>query len=64
MYFGSFIGPTVAGFLVDAYGFEWTTVLFFGLYCCIMIADLCELIYDVWQSKMHERMTNTVTKNI
>ena len=64
-YIGNFIGPTVAGFLVDAYGFEWTTIVFFGLYCFILIVDVCELTFNVRQSKIHsiyEKMTNVTEK--
>ena len=50
-YIGNFIGPTAAGFLVDAYGFEWTTVVFLGLYAFILLVDICELIYNVHKSK-------------
>ena len=61
-YFGSFIGPTVAGFLVDAYGFVWTTIVFFWLFCVITIVDICHLTFIVWQSNLYGKMTN-VTKN-
>ena len=46
-YLGQFIGPTVSGFLVEAYGFEWATVFFFGTYVFISIVDICELAYKV-----------------
>ena len=50
-YIGNFIGPTVAGFLVDAYGFKWTTMVFFGLYGFILLVDIFELTYNVKKSK-------------
>ena len=50
-YIGNFIGPTVAGFLVDAYGFEWTTMVFFGVYVFISSVDIGELTFNVWKSK-------------
>ena len=50
-YFGNFIGPTVSGFLVEAYGFEWTSMSFFGLYGFILLVDTCELTYHVKTSK-------------
>ena len=46
-YLGNFIGPTVAGFLVEAYGFQWATVFFFGAYVFISIVDICELTYKI-----------------
>ena len=50
-YIGNFIGPTVSGFLVDAYGFEWTTIVFVGLYAFILIVDISELTFNVCRSK-------------
>ncbi len=50
-YIGNFIGPTVSGFLVDAYGFEWTTIVFVGLYAFILIIDISELTFNVCRSK-------------
>ena len=46
-YLGNFLGPTVGGLLVDAYGFAWTTIVFFFLYCFMIIVNLCELIYAI-----------------
>ena len=51
-YIGNFIGPTAAGFLVDAYGFEWTTVVFFSLYVFILLVDIFELSYNVKKTKV------------
>ena len=65
-YIGNFIGPTVAGFLVEAYGFEWTTIVFFGLYAFILVVDICELTYNWRQSKLHngyERLRNVTEVN-
>ena len=61
-YFARFIGPTLAGFLVDNYGFEWATIVFFGISCLAIIADLCELTFNVWKSKICERIP-TFIKN-
>ena len=46
-YLGNFIGPTVSGFLVDAYGFAWTSGVFFGIYGLILIIDTCDLLYTL-----------------
>ena len=58
-YSGNFIGPTVAGFLVDAYGFEWTCVVFVGAYGLIFMIDTCELNYVIRKrttNNEHERL--------
>ena len=57
-YIGNFIGPTVSGFLVDAYGFEWTTIVFFGLYGFILVVDICELSYNIRKSRTHVQYEN------
>ena len=46
-YFGDFLGATLAGISVDAYGFRQTTVYFWGLLCASLILDLFELIFTV-----------------
>jgi hypothetical protein len=35
-YLGNFLGPTVAGFLVEAYGFRQSTVVFFSILIVIL----------------------------
>ena len=44
-YLGSFAGPTFSGILVDNFGFRWTTVLFFTLFCIMTIVDGFELAF-------------------
>ena len=44
---GNFIGPTVSGFFVEAYGFEWTTVIFFGLTTFLVLINVMELVYNL-----------------
>ena len=46
-YLGNFLGPTVGGLLVDAFGFAWTTIVFSFLYCFMIIVNLCELSYAI-----------------
>jgi MFS family permease len=46
-YFGNFLGPTLAGFAVESYGFRATTIVFFGLMCGILVVDFIELAYTV-----------------
>jgi MFS family permease len=50
-YLGLFLGPTVSGFLVDAYGFEWTAVIFSALYCIAIVINTCELAYTFFIQK-------------
>ena len=45
--FGNFIGPTVSGFFVEAYGFEWTTVIFCGLTTFLVMVNVVELFYNL-----------------
>ena len=45
-YFGNFVGPTVSGFWIDAYGFKWTTMILLGVYIFISIVDISELFYN------------------
>jgi MFS family permease len=46
-YLGNFLGPTVSGFLVEAYGFRNSTVLFFSILLLILVIDVFELAYNV-----------------
>ena len=46
-YLGTFVGPTLGGVLVDACGFPWTTVIFFGFYCVTILLDMCQFIYEM-----------------
>ena len=65
-YIGNFIGPTAAGFLVDAYGFEWTTVVFFSLYGFILLVDIFELSFNVKKTKealSYDKMEKRETQN-
>ena len=49
-FLGNSVGSTLSGFLVDAYGFEWTTVVFFAFYCIMLVVDVFELLFNVNQS--------------
>ena len=52
-FLGSAVGSTLSGFLVDAYGFEWTTVVFFAIYCIILVVDVFELLCN-FKPSMYE----------
>ena len=53
-YFGNFLGPTIAGFLVDAYGFRKASIVFFSLFVAVLFVDLGELTYNV-KKKQNKR---------
>ena len=55
VYLGMFVGPTVAGVLVENYGFPFTTMIFFVLYVLDVFIDSFELFYNVFikKKKMH-----------
>ena len=66
-FLGSAVGSTLSGFLVDAYGFEWTTVVFFAIYCIILVADLFELSFNLKQSRhqpSYEQITDAPQRSI
>ena len=46
-FLGNFVGPTASGILVDNYGFRFTTVIFFAVYCVNIVVDAFELFYTV-----------------
>ncbi len=46
-YLGNFLGPTIAGFLVDAWGFRQSTVVFFSLFLVMIVVDFIELGYNI-----------------
>ena len=41
---GNFVGPTIAGAVVEAKGFRFTTVVFFILYLMMFLIDVFEFI--------------------
>ena len=49
--FSNFIGPTVAGFFVDSYGFEWTTLIPFVASLILIIVNILTLFYDIGNFK-------------
>ena len=42
---GNFVGPTLAGFIVQNAGFPNTTLLFFCLYAVMLVIDALSVIY-------------------
>ena len=54
-YFGNFLGPTVAGILVDSIGFRRTSMVFFSLYLLMAAVDAAELAYRVAGQRKERR---------
>ena len=50
-FLGSFAGPTLSGFLVEHFGFRWSTFFFFLLNVVIFTVDLIELTMNVGRSR-------------
>ena len=51
---GNFVGPTIAGALVQTSGFKATTLIFFGLYLVMIGIDLVDMIVSrVKRSRLH-----------
>merc|ERR1740124_1881984 len=48
---GNFVGPTIAGALVETEGFRNTTMIFFALYCLMLVLDVFEAIYRKLQER-------------
>jgi MFS family permease len=46
-YLGNFLGPTIAGFLVDAFGFRSASIVFFAAFLVIIVVDFIELGYNI-----------------
>ena len=46
-YLGNFLGPTLAGILVDAWGFRTSSVFFWSLYPVVSIINIIEFAYDM-----------------
>ena len=42
---GNFVGPTIAGALVQTEGFRNTTLIFFFLYLVMLVLDIFEAIH-------------------
>ena len=44
---GNFVGPTVAGALVEKYGFQWTTLAFVILFVVVIFKDIIESLAEI-----------------
>ena len=53
-YLGNFVGPTVAGFLVEQHGFRFATAAYAGLNVLMVAADATDIAYKVNQGKRLE----------
>ena len=54
-YLGNFVGPTVSGILVDAWGFKFTTVVLFVIFLLNVIVDCLELLFETRKSFKNSR---------
>ena len=52
---GSFVGPTLSGFMVEAVGFRKTTVTFIPVFAVALLGNLIELANNVRQARTHKR---------
>merc|ERR1719273_2667787 len=52
---GNFVGPTIAGILVQTESFRTTTLIFFCLYIAMVIIDTAEAIFKCRRSDMYDR---------
>lgn len=48
---GNFVGPTIAGALVETEGFRNTTLIFFSLYLVMLILDTFEGLFRFIQER-------------
>ena len=52
---GNFVGPTIAGILVQTQNFQTTTLIFFSLYVVMVIIDSVEALLKCRRSNMYDR---------
>jgi len=52
---GNFVGPTIAGALVQTEGFKRTTLMFFALYAIMMLVDIVDIILTKLKQKRRNR---------
>ncbi len=48
---GNFVGPTTAGFVVEAVGFRSTTLYFFVPFVVMAVVDLIVLVTILWRKR-------------
>ncbi len=53
---GNFIGPTSAGFIVEAYGFRDATFVYIWIYVIMIFVDVGVLIYECRSSSAYEEL--------
>ena len=52
---GNFVGPTIAGCLVQTEGFRVTTLVFFGLYSLMILIDIGEHIHTLRRNRIRDQ---------
>ena len=55
---GNFVGPTIAGALVQTEGFRHTTLIFFALYLVMFLLDIFEAISRKIEERRHRLYAN------
>ena len=53
--FGSFVGPTLSGFVVDAVGFRKTTVIFIPVFAVALLGNFIELANNMCEARNKKR---------
>ena len=49
---GNFVGPTLSGISVDAWGFEYTTLALFVMFIFSLIVDSLDLCFQIKKSSI------------
>ena len=52
---GTFLSPTLSGFVVEAVGFRKTTVTFLPVFAVALLGNFIELANNVRQARTHKR---------
>jgi MFS family permease len=55
---GNFVGPTIAGVLVQTQGFRATTMVFFVLYAVMIVIDLMEAVRTSRRGRIQSQYEN------
>jgi len=55
---GNFVGPTIAGALVQTSGFADTTLIFFGLYAFMIVVDLVDIVVEKINNRIKNRRSD------
>jgi len=48
---GACVGPTLAGFITDYWGFKWACLVFFCIYSTMIVVDILQMMFAKRSSK-------------